>query len=146
MSTGDGRRFVVYRETVVEPPGADSQEARAVAVFRFHLRFVPRPIRPIAIRVFEPLSILATPSFAGLPGFRTKLWLFDHGTGDYMGVDGWETTEHAERYARELRRLMARISVPGSVAYEVVEETPLSEYVTARAARNRRNRGQVQPR
>lgn len=146
LSPGDGQRFVVFRETVVEPAGADSLEAGAVLAFRFHLRFMPRLIRPIVVRVFEPLSILTTPFFAGLPGFRTKLWLFEHGTGDYMGVYGWETAEQAERYARELRRLMDRISVPGSVAYEVVEETPLSEYVTARTARNLWDRGQTQPR
>lgn len=132
LTTGDGRRFVVYRETVREaganPAGSDG----AVLAFRFHLRLVPRPTRPLAVRVFEPLSVVTTPFFAGLEGFRTKLWLFDHGTGDYMGVYQWASAGEAEAYARALRRLMDRLSVPGSVSYEVVEDAALDEYVRAR--------------
>ena len=93
---------------------------------------MPRPIRPLAVRVFEPVSVLTTPFFAGLPGFHTKLWLFDHGTGDYMGVYQWASVDAAERYARSLRRLMDALSVPGSVAYEVRGDATLDDYVRVR--------------
>ena len=141
LSAGAGQRFVVYRETTVETPGGaegsgggdyGDERPGAVLAFRFHLRLMPRPIRPLAVAVFEPLSILTTPFFAGLPGFRTKLWCFDHASGDYMGVYEWDTAAGAERYARSLRRLMEWLSVPGSVAYEVVDDAAVSEYVDAR--------------
>ena len=131
LTTDGGQQFVVYRETAVDPPGGRSGDGGAVLAFRFHLHLMPRPIRPVAVAIFEPLSILTTPFFAGLPGFRTKLWLFDHASGDYMGVYEWRSAGEAEAYARALRRLMDRLSVPGSVAYEVVEDAALSEYVDA---------------
>lgn len=132
LSTADGQRFEVYRETTRDASGGRADEGGAVLAFRFHLRFMPRPIRPLAARVFEPLSVLTTPFFAGLPGFRTKLWLFDHDTGDYMGVYQWESADAAERYARSLRQLIEALSVPGSVAYEVRANATLDDYVRVR--------------
>ena len=132
LSTTAGQRFVVYRETTVDPPPDGRDGEGAVLAFRFHLRLMPAWIRPIAVAVFEPLSILTTPFFAGLPGFRTKLWCFDHASGDYLGVYQWRSAAEAERYARSLRRLMGWLSVPGTVAYEVVDGAALSEYVGVR--------------
>lgn len=132
LETDAGQRFVVYRATVREPGAAADPAAGAVLAFRFHLRFTPRPVRPLAVRVFEPLSLLTTPFVAGLPGFQRKLWLVDHDTGDYMGVYGWADAAAAERYAWSLRRLMDARSVPGSVAYEVHADVTVDEFVRVR--------------
>lgn len=129
LTTDGGQTFTIYRETTVEPRGRDSQRAMAVLAFQFHLWFMPDPLVPIAVRVFEPLSILTTPFFAGLPGFRTKLWLFDHDTGDYLGIYQWENPEMASRYARALRKLMAVFAAPGTVSYGVFEDTSLDAYL-----------------
>lgn len=131
LTAAGGQEFTVYRETRVTPADRDSTDGSAVLVFRFHLRFTPAPVVPYAIRVFEPLSVLTTSFLAGLPGFRTKLWLFDHDTGDYQGVYEWATARDAGRYAEALTRLMETLPIPGSVSYEVHEETTLEEYVDA---------------
>jgi len=131
--TDAGQAFTVYRETTVRPPSETTHRTGAVLTFEFHLWFMPDPLVPYAVRVFEPFSILTTPFFAGLPGFRTKLWLFDHDTGDYQGIYQWETVRDAERYARALTRVMAFLSVPGSVSYEVADEATLDEYVASHA-------------
>lgn len=104
----------------------------AVLIFEFHLRFMPEPVAPYAVRAFEPLSVLTTPFFVGLPGFRTKLWCFDHDTGDYAGGYEWASAADAERYARALTRLMRALSVPGSVSAVIHSDTDLDEYVAER--------------
>lgn len=127
-----GQQFTVYRETTIVEAGRRTNDGDAVVlVFRFHLRFMPDPIVPYAVRVFEPLSILTTPFFVGIPGFETNIWLFDHETGDYEGPYQWRTAEDATRYAEALTALMSVLSIPGSVSYEIVEETSLDEYVAA---------------
>lgn len=139
-TTESGQSFIVYRETTVAPDDRGTSEESAVLAFRFHLRFMPSPVIPYAVRVFEPVSILTTPFFAGLPGFRTKLWLFDHDTGDYLGVYEWASASEARRYARALRALMELLSIPGSVSYEVYEATALEEYVAAHSPTDRDER------
>lgn len=131
LLTAAGQAFTVYRETTIQP-GAET-DAAAVLEFRFHLWFMPAPLVPFVVCLFEPLSILTTPFFAGFPGFRTKLWLFDHATGDYEGVYRWETAAAARRYARGLEAVMTRLSVPGTIAREVHEDAPLDAYVAERA-------------
>ncbi|WP_459191937.1 hypothetical protein [Halosimplex sp. J119] len=133
IETDEGQQFTIYRETEVTTPASDRSDAAAVLAFRFHLWFMPAPFVPFAVRVFEPLSILTTPFFAGLTGFRTKLWLFDHATGDYLGIYQWETAAGAQRYARALGSLMRFVSNRDSISYVVVDDTTLDRYLAPRS-------------
>ncbi|NGM70397.1 YdhR family protein [Natronolimnobius sp. AArcel1] len=141
VRTADGQSFTIYRETTVERPADESSVSEAVLAFQFQLRFMPAPSVPYATRVFEPLSFLTTPFFAGLPGFRTKLWLFDHDTGDYLGIYQWETLNDARRYAQALQKLMAVLSSPNSLSYEIAEEMSLDEYLATRSPNPRHSSG-----
>lgn len=100
--------------------------------FRFHLWFMPDVVAPVVTRIFEPLSIVTIPFFVGLPGFQTKLWLFDHETGDYEGIYLWESAGAAERYATALRRMMTVFTRPGSMQYEIVPDATLESYLADR--------------
>jgi hypothetical protein len=103
----------VFRETVVDRgPTADP----CVLVVEFRLRAV----RGRGHAVFRRESLLNTPLFVGFPGFVSKLWLADDERGRYRGLYEWDGPRLAENYARALWRVLALVSVPGSIHYVVL--------------------------
>lgn len=85
----------------------------------FHVRFHVAGMPPRINKLFSWLTI---PFFAGLPGFRHKLWLINETTGDFHGIYRWDTVADAERYADSFAmRFMAGRSVPGSAAHSIEE-------------------------
>jgi hypothetical protein len=109
----DGTSSRVYRETVVDRgPTLDP----CVLIVEFRLRAV-RGRGHVAFRVE---SMLNTPLFAGFPGFVSKLWLADDERGRYRGVYEWDGPQLAEDYARALWRVLALVSVRGSIHYVVL--------------------------
>jgi hypothetical protein len=61
-----------------------------------------------------------TPLFVGFPGFVSKLWLAHDQRGFYRGLYEWDDPALAEDYARALWRVLALVSVPGSIHYSVL--------------------------
>jgi hypothetical protein len=110
----DGTSAPVYRETVVDGTCLD----RCVLVVSFRLRLV----RGWGHRLFRWESILNTPLFVGFPGFVSKLWLAHDELGNYRGVYEWDGPARAEHYARCLWRVLALVSVPGSIRYRVLPD------------------------
>jgi hypothetical protein len=110
----DGEAWLIFREVVVDPcpgqplqPGANFQP-------RFHLR-------GMSARANMLISWLPVPFFIGLPGFRSKLWLYSPETGDFSGWYTWDRAEDAQRYSQSFAaKFMARRSVPGSVSFRVI--------------------------
>jgi hypothetical protein len=109
----DGTSARVYRETVVVR-GATEQPC--VLLVEFRLRFV----RGVGHTLFRWESLLNTPLFVGFPGFVSKLWLAHDEHGVYRGVYEWDGPARAEHYARCLWRILALVSVPGSIHYRVL--------------------------
>jgi hypothetical protein len=109
----DGTSARVYRETVVDRrPTLDP----CVLIVEFRLRAV----RGRGHAAFRLESIANTPLFAGFPGFVSKLWLAHDERGRYRGVYEWDGPRLAENYARALWRVLALVSVRGSVHYVVL--------------------------
>ena len=109
----DGTSARVYRETTVDrPPAADP----CVLVVRFRLRAV----RGRGHALFRWESLFNTPLFVGFPGLISKLWLTADERGNYRGLYEWDGPGRAEAYARALWRVLALVSVPGSIAYQVL--------------------------
>jgi hypothetical protein len=109
----DGTSSPVYRETVVDRgPTLDP----CVLIVEFRLRAV----RGRGHAAFRVESMLNTPLFAGFPGFVSKLWLADDERGRYRGVYEWDGPQLAEDYARALWRVLALVSVRGSIHYVVL--------------------------
>jgi hypothetical protein len=81
--------------------------------------------------LFRWESWLNTPLFAGFPGLLSKLWLAHDQHDVYRGVYEWDGAARAERYARCLWRVLALVSVRGSIGYSIVpgvnRDTLLSE-------------------
>jgi hypothetical protein len=109
----DGTSARVYRETVID---RDATRDPCVLVVGFRLGGV----RGWGHAVFRWESLLNTPLFAGFPGLVSKLWLADDERGRYRGLYEWDGPKRAEAYARALWRVLALVSVPGSIHYVVL--------------------------
>ena len=108
----DGTSARVYRETVVERAPKDP----CFLAVCFQLRHV----RGHGHALFRHESLLNTPLFVGFPGFVSKLWLAHDERSAYRGLYEWDGAEAAESYARSLWRVLALVSVPGSIHYRVL--------------------------
>jgi hypothetical protein len=109
----DGTSARVYRETVADR-GATLDPCVLVVEFRL------RAVRGLGHAAFRWESLLNTPLFAGFPGFVCKLWLANDDLGRYRGLYEWDDPLLAENYARALWRVLALVSVPGSIHYVVL--------------------------
>jgi len=109
----DGTSARVYRETVV---ARDATQDPCLLVVEFRLRAV----RGWAHAAFRWESLLNTPLFVGFPGFVSKLWLANDERGRYRGLYEWDGPRRADHYARALWRVLALVSVPGSIHYVVL--------------------------
>jgi hypothetical protein len=109
----DGTSARVYRETVIDRHATGDP---CVLVVGFRLRAV----RGWGHAAFRAESLLNTPLFAGFPGLVSKLWLADDQRGRYRGLYEWDGPARAEAYARALWRVLALVSVPGSIHYVVL--------------------------
>jgi hypothetical protein len=124
----DGRRYRVFRETVKRRQLWVRQQPPAVLQPRFHLRFMG-PERKLLHALFRHVCIVTTPFFAGLPGFRCKLWMVDPATGDFAGLYEWDDAATARAYGEGLAKVLRLVAVPGSVSYELRANTTVSEYL-----------------
>jgi hypothetical protein len=113
LGFADGTSATVYRETVVDEGVARDP---CVLVVEFQLRLV----RGMGHALFRWESLLNTPLFVGFPGFTSKLWLAADRRGHYRGLYEWDGPRRAEDYARALWRVLALVSVPGSIHYVVL--------------------------
>jgi hypothetical protein len=109
----DGTSARVYRETVVDR-GATQDPCVLVVEFRL------RAVRGWGHAIFRWESLLNTPLFVGFRGFASKLWMADDERGRYRGLYEWDGPQLAEDYARALWRVLALVSVRGSIHYRVL--------------------------
>lgn len=109
----DGTSARVFRETVADR-GTTLDPCVIVVEFRL------RAVRGWGHAAFRRESLLNTPLFAGFPGFVSKLWLANDGLGRYRGLYEWDDPLLAENYARALWRVLALVSIPGSIHYVVL--------------------------
>jgi hypothetical protein len=109
----DGTSAPVYRETIIDRgPTQDP----CVLVVEFRLRAV----RGWGHAVFRWESLFNAPLFAGFPGLVSKMWLAADERGRYRGLYEWDSPGLAEAYARALWRVLALVSVRGSIHYVVL--------------------------
>src|SRR5216110_1305570 len=95
--------------------GAISERPPLGYLTALRVTFRLRAVRGWGHAVFRAESLLNTPLFAGFPGFVSKLWLADDDLGRYRGLYEWDDPLLAENYARALWRVLALVSVPGSI-------------------------------
>ncbi len=106
-------RWVIFREVIVDPVDPQPKVPGAVFRPRFH-------VRGMSLRQNILFSNLPIPFFIGLPGFRSKLWLYHQETGDFTGIYEWDSPQDAENYARSAAgKFMVNRSEPGSVTFQI---------------------------
>ncbi len=99
----------MFRETLVDIPEEGQGGGFFTVEFRFR-HFVPH--------LFTPL----VPLFAGMPGFRDKLWLVDDETGDYAGLYRYSTVADAGTYRDSFAQKCIRfLAVQGTYRADVHE-------------------------
>jgi hypothetical protein len=136
----DGRRFVIFRHTVV---GDDVGKGDpAVLIVRFHFR-IPGSRFDGFHSIFRPLCIITTPFFVGVSGFRVKLWMEDRRTHDYQGMYEWASADEAIRYTTGLEKILRLLSTKSSVTHEVVRHTSLRTYLEELESSASRNHPEV---
>ncbi|MFI5797867.1 hypothetical protein [Streptomyces sp. NPDC051677] len=119
----DGTSGRVYRETRL---GSGLAKDPCTLLVTFRLRVVRGP----AHLLFRRESLLNTPLFVGFPGFTSKLWLAHDEQGRYRGVYEWDGPRRAEHYARCLWRVLALVSVPGSIRYTILPGLRRDDVIT----------------
>ena len=85
-------------------------------------------------RLFQLACIVTTPFVAGLPGYRTKLWMYDELSGDYAGLYEWDGADRADKYASGLVRILRALSERDSVSYRVYAGERLQRHLDEHAA------------
>jgi hypothetical protein len=113
----DGEDWVIFREAVLDPRPGQPRKPGAIFRPRFH-------VVGMSLRQNIWFSLLPIPFIVGLPGFRSKLWLYNQSTSDFQGLYEWDTVRDAENYARSFAMdFMTRRSVPGSVSSKIISTT-----------------------
>ncbi|MFT4923373.1 MAG: hypothetical protein ACI8XM_002599 [Haloarculaceae archaeon] len=127
----DGNTFVVYRETALSSDTVPSGDG-VVLVFRMEVTD-PEAGETLREVLFDPFANVATPFFAGMPGFRRKLWLAGQRQGEFLELYEWASREDADRFVAVLESLLAPFDFAGSASFDVVEDDSVDEYVASRA-------------
>jgi hypothetical protein len=127
----DDGRFVCYRETTLRPAVAEARDDGVVLVFglRGADRATGATLRSV---LFDPAANVATPFFAGMPGFRRKLWLAGAREGEFLELYEWATVEDAERFVDVMQSLLDPFGFLGSATFEILDDDTVDEYVAAR--------------
>lgn len=122
LSMEDGQNFVVFRRLTVSGKNSDSG---SFAVFKVKFKF--KGFKP---GTNKSLSMIPAPFLMGMRGFREKYWTFNENTDYFQGIYQWESKEIAEKYPDSfIFKLMTKRSAPGTLSYEIIPNTDLSQYI-----------------
>ena len=114
----DGQEFIIFRQVIVDPSQDQPEESGATFIVRFH-------VAHMSARQNKLFSLLPIPFFAGLPGFRSKLWMLNKASGDFQGVYEWDSVEYAKNYANSFAmKFMTMRSAHGSISCEIIPKQP----------------------
>lgn len=128
LTMEDGNKFTVLRRLQVE---GNNNRAQGYAVFIVRFKF-----KSLALKINKHLSMIPAPFLVGMEGFREKYWTFDEKTGYFQGIYQWESKEIAEKYPDSfIFKLMTKRAAAGTVSYEVIPNTELSQYIKRLAAK-----------
>ena len=117
----DGKKFQVIRHLKVDPKKVPE---KSVAVFKVRFKF-----SGLSLRVNKRLSMIPTPFLMAKPGFRQKIWTVSE-DGYFQGIYQWASKEFAEKYPQSfIFKLMIKRSAEGTLSFEVIPNTLLSEFI-----------------
>lgn len=116
--------YTVFRETESRDGSIDTF---SVLIVGFRLRFLGS--NPMLHWLFQRICIISTPIWSGFHGFRTKLWMVDRLTKNYLGIYEWAGDQNALAYVEWLVKILRPLSIAGSVWYEIHQNEELIQYL-----------------
>ena len=117
----DGKKFQVIRDLKVD---LNQIPEKSSAVFKVRFRFSGLPLA-----VNKRLSIFPVPFLIAKSGFQQKIWAVTE-DGWFQGIYQWASRNSAQKYPQSfIFKMMTKRSVEGSLSYEVIPDTILSEYI-----------------
>jgi hypothetical protein len=121
----DGERFTLFRRLTVNSKDHKSERS-AIFIVRFKFK-------NLGALANKKLSIIPAPFLMGMEGFLEKVWTINEETNEFQGIYQWSSKETAQRYPETfIFKLMTKRAAPGTVSYEVISETVLTEYVNTK--------------
>jgi hypothetical protein len=127
LTMEDGKKFLVFRRLMI---GHENHIDRSPAVFKVRFQF--KNLKP---SINKQLSMIPAPFLIGMKGFREKYWTFDEHSGFFQGIYQWESEEAAQNYTRSfIYKLMIKRSAKGTLSYEIIPDTDLSQYIEKRSS------------
>ena len=121
LTNEDKQQFEVIRDLRID--SLDDNE-HSWAVFKVRFKFSGLPLA-----VNKRTSLFPAPFLIAKPGFREKIWAVSE-DGYFQGIYQWATKESAETYPNSfIFKMMIKRAAKGSVVYEIIPDTVLSEYM-----------------
>jgi hypothetical protein len=122
-----GGTYEIFRET---ESLQISDEPACALVVGFRLKVLRSLAAPHWI--FQRLCILTTPFWSGFRGFRTKLWMVDQDSKNYLGIYDWRGAKNAQTYVDALVRVLNPLSTSASVWYRIYPDEALDDFLKSR--------------
>ena len=121
LTMEDGKKFHVIRDVRVDIK-QNPEKTFAVFIVRFKFSGLP-------LAVNKRMSIFPTPFLLANPGFLEKIWTVSE-DGYFQGIYQWDSKASAESYPHSfIFKMMTKRSKAGTLSYESIPDTILSEYI-----------------
>ncbi|UCH81264.1 MAG: hypothetical protein JSW20_01300 [Nitrospiraceae bacterium] len=118
----DGQEFIVFRRLKINNQNSGNDSA-AVSKVRFKFKSFNSGTN-------KNLSMIPAPFLIGMKEFHEKYWTFNENSGYFQGIYQWESNESAENYPDSfIYKLMTKRADPGTLSYEIIPDTNISEYI-----------------
>ncbi len=121
-TVSDGKTYAVFRETVSDKEYGENE---CTLVIGFRLKLI-RGSR-LMHWLFQCLCVLDTPIWVGFQGFKTKFWMVEPNTKDYLGIYRYQGKGNAKKYAEYICAVLRPVSTDHSVWYKI-EEVNFEKY------------------
>lgn len=119
----DGKIYQVFRETVSQKEYSKQEITLTIG---FRLKVIDQ--NPLFHYLFQRLSLFNTPLWVGFPGFKTKFWMVEPKTKNYLGLYRYQGKENAIVYAKYITAILKPISTKNSVWYKI-QELDFKKYI-----------------
>jgi len=123
----EGGNYQIFRDTNCTIAAGET----VILVIGFRLKLIGSS--RLLHWLFQRVCILTTPFWSGLSGFRTKLWMVEPRTKNYMGVYDWRGKIEAQNYINYLLPILRFFSVKGSVWVQQIYSKSFEEFLRAHA-------------
>lgn len=120
----EGEKYKIFRET--ENPSTSGEAVTLVIGFRLKIIRSNRLMHWL----FQRVCIITTPFWSGLAGFKTKLWMVDPNTKNYLGIYDWRGKRAASQYIEFLLPILKFFSVKDSVWAKQLHGQDFEDYLT----------------